>query len=94
MLCSADVEQGVADGDGLVVGVNLNNADVLVTSGRGDLKAVGRELSPAARGDRGVVGDADEAGDGRRGIVIPLVGGSRLNGIDHDGGLAGVGFRF
>ena len=89
----ADVQQGIANGDGLAVGIDFDHADVLVTGGRGDLKAIGRELGPAASSDRGVIGDADQTGNGRSGIIVPLVAAGRLNGVDHDGGLTGVGSR-
>ena len=91
-LCSADVEQGVANCDGLAGGtINLNNADILITSGRGNLSAVGSELSPVTSGDGGIIGNTDESGDGLSGVVVPHVGGGLFGTVHNDGALTGVG---
>lgn len=87
---SANVEQRIADSDGLVIGVDLNNADVRIAAGRSDLSAVGSELRPSGGGDGGVVGDSREAGDSSRGVVVPLIGGVLQLTVDNDRGLAGV----
>ena len=66
----ADVDKRVADGNGVVAGVNANHTNVLV-GGSGDvLHRVGGHLGPVGRGDSGTGGDGLETGDGGGGVIV------------------------
>lgn len=86
---STDIQECIADCDGLACGINFDYANHSVAGGRSDLGRRGGELSPVGSSDGATVSNCGQTSSSSSGHVVPL--GCFLSTVDDDGGLTGVG---
>ena len=88
-MSAADVEDGVANSDGLVGSVNFNNADNGVTLSGSDFEAVSGELNPITCADGSAIGDGRKCRVLSCGLVVALCA-LKGTGLYHDGALIDI----